>query len=172
MDLALSARQPLQLRKPALIEPSIPTSCNPPDGTVDSSPSFTRRQLVEDTKALAPSWSLIFLLATTAGLVVMNIYYNQPILNTIASSLKVDSSSAARSDRSQELKPGRWLDGRESVASGLSSLLLLCGSPSKPFDALDDCQRICRRGIQSGLILSAMASRSLLYFFAPSGDPQ
>ena len=43
-------------------------------------------------KASTPSSALIFLLAATAGLVVMNIYYNQPILNAIAGTLKVGPS--------------------------------------------------------------------------------
>jgi len=38
---------------------------------------------------------LIFLLATTAGLVVMNIYYNQPVLNAIAVSLNINSAAVA-----------------------------------------------------------------------------
>jgi predicted MFS family arabinose efflux permease len=42
-----------------------------------------------------PSRSLVFLLAITAGLVVMNIYYNQPILNEIAESFKIGSSAVA-----------------------------------------------------------------------------
>ena len=48
---------------------------------------------VENPKA--PAWPLIFLLATTAGLVVMNIYYNQPILNAIARSLQINSAAVA-----------------------------------------------------------------------------
>jgi predicted MFS family arabinose efflux permease len=46
-------------------------------------------------KAETPSASLIFLLAATAGLVVMNLYYNQPILNAIAATLKVGSTAIA-----------------------------------------------------------------------------
>ncbi|HET9375255.1 MAG TPA: MFS transporter [Chthoniobacterales bacterium] len=42
-----------------------------------------------------PSWPLIVLLGATAGLVVMNIYYNQPILNAIAGSLSIRSSAVA-----------------------------------------------------------------------------
>jgi MFS family permease len=38
---------------------------------------------------------LIFLLATTAGLVVMNIYYNQPVLNAIAILLNINSADVA-----------------------------------------------------------------------------
>ena len=46
-------------------------------------------------KAEAPSAGLIFLLAATAGLVVMNIYYNQPILNAIAATFKVGPAAIA-----------------------------------------------------------------------------
>jgi predicted MFS family arabinose efflux permease len=46
-------------------------------------------------KAEAPSAGLIFLLAATAGLVVMNIYYNQPILNAIATTFKVGPAAIA-----------------------------------------------------------------------------
>lgn len=42
-----------------------------------------------------PSWPLIVLLGASAGLVVMNIYYNQPILNSIAGSLGIRSSAVA-----------------------------------------------------------------------------
>ena len=42
-----------------------------------------------------PSWPLIVLLGASAGLVVMNIYYNQPILNAIADSLAIGSSAVA-----------------------------------------------------------------------------
>ena len=46
-------------------------------------------------KAETPSGGLIFLLAATAGLVVMNLYYNQPILNAIAATFKVGPSAIA-----------------------------------------------------------------------------
>jgi predicted MFS family arabinose efflux permease len=46
-------------------------------------------------KAEAPSAGLIFLLAATAGLVVMNIYYNQPILTAIAATFKVGPPAIA-----------------------------------------------------------------------------
>jgi len=42
-----------------------------------------------------PSGALIFLLAATAGLVVMNIYYNQPVLNAIAATFGVGSAAVA-----------------------------------------------------------------------------
>jgi predicted MFS family arabinose efflux permease len=61
--------------------------------TVDS-PQATRARRVPNS-AKAPSRPLIFLLAATAGLVVMNIYYNQPILSAIAVSLHVDSATVA-----------------------------------------------------------------------------
>jgi hypothetical protein len=38
---------------------------------------------------------LIFLLAATAGLVVANLYYNQPILNAIAATFKVGPAAVA-----------------------------------------------------------------------------
>jgi predicted MFS family arabinose efflux permease len=46
-------------------------------------------------KAATPSGGLIFLLAATAGLVVMNLYYNQPILNAIATTFKVGPAAVA-----------------------------------------------------------------------------
>src|SRR3984893_2372901 len=60
---------------------------------VDSSPAAPARRVPESAKA--PSRALIFLLATTAGLVVMNIYYNQPVLNAIAVSLNINSAAVA-----------------------------------------------------------------------------
>jgi predicted MFS family arabinose efflux permease len=42
-----------------------------------------------------PSGGLIFLLAATAGLVVMNLYYNQPVLNAIAATFKVGPAAVA-----------------------------------------------------------------------------
>jgi len=60
---------------------------------VDSSPAAASRRVPESTKT--PSRALIFLLATTAGLVVMNIYYNQPVLNAIAVSLHINSAAVA-----------------------------------------------------------------------------
>ena len=48
-----------------------------------------------DRPSASPRWPLVLLLAITAGLVVMNIYYNQPILNAIAASLSVNSSAVA-----------------------------------------------------------------------------
>jgi predicted MFS family arabinose efflux permease len=48
-----------------------------------------------NTKVDTPSAGLIVLLAATAGLVVMNLYYNQPILNAIAATFKVGSAAVA-----------------------------------------------------------------------------
>jgi hypothetical protein len=56
-------------------------------------PSNPARPVPES--AQAPSRPLIFLLATTAGLVVMNIYYNQPVLNAIAITLNINSADFA-----------------------------------------------------------------------------
>ena len=47
-----------------------------------------------ETRA-TPSAGLIFLLAATAGLVVANIYYNQPVLNAIAATFKVGPAAVA-----------------------------------------------------------------------------
>src|SRR6202047_4032110 len=60
---------------------------------VHSSPAAPARRVPESAKA--PSRALIFLLAATAGLVVMNIYYNQPILNAIAASFRVGPAAVA-----------------------------------------------------------------------------
>jgi predicted MFS family arabinose efflux permease len=64
----------------------VDVDCRFPRSTKDSS------SIVADQ---GPSWPLIVLLGATAGLVVMNIYYNQPILNAIARSLGVGSSAVA-----------------------------------------------------------------------------
>jgi predicted MFS family arabinose efflux permease len=71
---------------PALMDSSVRT-------VADSSPAIRARSLSESAEA--PSGPLIFLLATTAGLVVMNIYYNQPVLSAIAGSLHVTSTAVA-----------------------------------------------------------------------------
>src|SRR5260370_2650097 len=61
--------------------------------TAGSSPCHPNTQ--PETKPKDPPGSLIFLLAATAGLVVMNIYYNQPILNAIAASFRVGPAAVA-----------------------------------------------------------------------------
>jgi predicted MFS family arabinose efflux permease len=62
----------------------------------DRRPGIQNQASSLDTpEAPTPSRSLVVLLAMTAGLVVMNIYYNQPILNEIAASFKVGSSAVA-----------------------------------------------------------------------------
>jgi predicted MFS family arabinose efflux permease len=48
-----------------------------------------------EAKAETPSAGLIFLLAATAGLVVMNLYYNQPVLNAMATTFKVGPTAIA-----------------------------------------------------------------------------
>jgi predicted MFS family arabinose efflux permease len=64
--------------------------------TVAGSPPHSQADRTsENVNTIGPSFPLIFLLATTAGLVVMNIYYNQPILNAIGSSLNVNASAVA-----------------------------------------------------------------------------
>jgi predicted MFS family arabinose efflux permease len=61
--------------------------------TAGSSPGHPNTQ--PETKPKGPPGALIFLLAATAGLVVMNIYYNQPILNAIAASFRVGPAAVA-----------------------------------------------------------------------------
>jgi hypothetical protein len=61
--------------------------------TVDSPRSTKDSAAIADDHG--PPWPLIVLLGATAGLVVMNIYYNQPILNAIAGSLSIRSSPVA-----------------------------------------------------------------------------
>jgi Arabinose efflux permease len=61
--------------------------------TVDSPRSTKDSAAIADDHG--PPWPLIVLLGATAGLVVMNIYYNQPILNAIAGSLSIRSSAVA-----------------------------------------------------------------------------
>ena len=53
----------------------------------------SKREVYCDTGT--PSAGLIFLLAATAGLVVANIYYNQPVLNAIAATFKVGPAAVA-----------------------------------------------------------------------------
>jgi len=48
-----------------------------------------------NARGATPSAGLIFLLAATAGLVVANLYYNQPVLNAIASTFGVGPAAVA-----------------------------------------------------------------------------
>ena len=61
--------------------------------TAGSSPCHPNTR--PEAKPKGPPGALIFLLAATAGLVVMNIYYNQPILNAIAASFRVGPAAVA-----------------------------------------------------------------------------
>src|SRR5258708_12023626 len=61
--------------------------------TAGSSPCHPNTQ--PENKPKGPPGALIFLLAATAGLVVMNIYYNQPILNAIAASFRFGPTPVA-----------------------------------------------------------------------------
>jgi predicted MFS family arabinose efflux permease len=60
--------------------------------TAGSSPCRTP---LSEAKPKGPSRALIFLLAATSGLVVANIYYNQPVLNAIAATFGVGSAAVA-----------------------------------------------------------------------------
>ena len=64
-------------------------------GQATTGPSPCNQNARSNSKAEAPSAGLIFLLAATAGLVVANIYYNQPVLNAIAATFKVGSAAVA-----------------------------------------------------------------------------
>jgi predicted MFS family arabinose efflux permease len=54
-----------------------------------------RSSSTEPAKLSMPSGALVLLLAITAGLVVMNIYYNQPILNEMAATFKTTPPAIA-----------------------------------------------------------------------------
>jgi predicted MFS family arabinose efflux permease len=64
-------------------------------GQAATGASLCNQNARSGTRGATPSAGLIFLLATTAGLVVMNLYYNQPILNAIAATLKVGPTAIA-----------------------------------------------------------------------------
>jgi predicted MFS family arabinose efflux permease len=58
-------------------------------------PSPCNQSARSHARGATPSAGLIFLLAVTAGLVVMNLYYNQPVLNAIAATFRVGSAAVA-----------------------------------------------------------------------------
>jgi len=64
-------------------------------GPATTGSSRCNKNAQPNPKAENPPAGLIFLLAATAGLVVANIYYNQPILNAIAATFKVGPAAIA-----------------------------------------------------------------------------
>ena len=110
-----------------------------------SSPCRSNTQ--PEAKPKGPSGALIFLLAATAGLVVMNLYYNQPILNAIAASFRVGPAAIAWVATATQLGYAAGLlfvvplgDGIDRkwliIASTLVScviLILVAISPNLPF---------------------------------------
>lgn len=94
-----------------------------------------------------PSAGLIFLLAATAGLVVANIYYNQPVLNAIAATFKVGPAAVAWVATATQLGYAAALlfvvplgDGLDRKLLIIASTLLSCAililvpiSPNLPF---------------------------------------
>ena len=113
--------------------------------TAGSSPCQPRAQ--QHTQPKGPSAALIFLLAATAGLVVMNLYYNQPILNAIGASFRVGPAAVAWVATATQLGYAAALlfvvplgDGIDRkwliIASTLAScaiLILVPISPNLPF---------------------------------------
>jgi predicted MFS family arabinose efflux permease len=100
-----------------------------------------------NARGATPSASLIFLLAATAGLVVMNIYYNQPVLNAIAATFKVGPAAVAWVATATQLGYAagllfvvplgdgidrKWLIIASTLISG-AILILVPISPNLPF---------------------------------------
>ena len=100
-----------------------------------------------NARGATPSAGLIFLLAATAGLVVMNLYYNQPVLNAIAATFKVGSAAVAWVATATQLGYAAGLllvvplgDGIDRKWLIIASTLLSCAililvpvSPNLPF---------------------------------------
>lgn len=110
---------------------SSPSRCNPPS----------------EVQAKGPSAALIFLLAATAGLVVANIYYNQPVLNAIAATFGVGPRAVAWVATATQLGYAaallfvvplgdginrKWLIIASTLVSG-AVLVLVPFSPNLPF---------------------------------------
>jgi len=110
---------------------SSPSRCNPPS----------------EAKPQGPSRALIFLLAATSGLVVANIYYNQPVLNAIAATFGVGSAAVAWVATATQLGYAaalllvvplgdgidrKWLIIASTLVSG-AVLVLVPVSPNFPF---------------------------------------
>ncbi len=113
--------------------------------TAGSSPCHPNTQ--PENKPKGPPGALIFLLAATAGLVVMNIYYNQPILNAIAASFRVGPTAVAWVATATQLGYAaalllvvplgdgidrKWLMIASTLVSG-AVLILVPISPNLPF---------------------------------------
>ena len=64
-------------------------------GQATTGPSPCNQNARSNATGAAPSAGLIFLLAATSGLVVANLYYNQPILNAIAATFKIGPAAVA-----------------------------------------------------------------------------
>ena len=112
--------------------------------TAGSSPC---RNPPSEAKPKGPSGALIFLLAATAGLVVANIYYNQPVLNAIAATFGVGPAAVAWVATATQLGYAagllfvvplgdgidrKWLIIASTLVSG-AVLVLVPISPNLPF---------------------------------------
>jgi predicted MFS family arabinose efflux permease len=110
-------------------------------------PSPCNQSARSHARGATPSAGLIFLLAVTAGLVVMNLYYNQPILNAIAATFRVGSAAVAWVATATQLGYAAGLlfvvplgDGIDRKWLIIASTLLSCAililvpiSPNLPF---------------------------------------
>jgi predicted MFS family arabinose efflux permease len=110
-------------------------------------PSPCNQSARSQARGATPSAGLIFLLAVTAGLVVMNLYYNQPILNAIAATFRVGSAAVAWVATATQLGYAAGLlfvvplgDGIDRKWLIIASTLLSCAililvpiSPNLPF---------------------------------------
>jgi predicted MFS family arabinose efflux permease len=98
------------------------------DTTTTSGSSHCDQNCRPQADIKKPAAPLIFLLAATAGLVVANIYYNQPILNAIAATFKVGPAAVAWVSTATQIGYAAGLLFVVPLGDGLDRKWLIIGS--------------------------------------------